>query len=188
MGTCNFHKTNASKYYVVLMPYQDTEEDEQGHERIRTIQPDDHDLEFLRDCLRERTEECAAKNKYTWYKDDFGEMITYSTFMGIDVEVGVKVTLNYGYYEGAVLDYNINLRVDGTDVDDLECATDYWLYLLEDDQKGLSIANRGRFERKLQNALDHMTTELETVFAAIAEHKLQCIGVASNGEAFYQEI
>lgn len=183
MGTCNFHKTNASKYFVVLMPYEDEDE---GVTTIR--QPEEMDVEFLQDCLRERLKELADKSDFDFYKSEFGEIYQTITFMGIDTQIELEVKLNHGYYEGAVLDYNIVLRVDGTDVDDLECATDYWLNLLEDDQKGLSIANRGRFERKLQNALDNMTTELETVFASIAEHTLKCVGVFSNGEAVYQEV
>ncbi len=91
MGTCNFHKDDANKYYVIEgSDYEDFDWNDEAENIIETIK--EHKYDYF--CYREK-----------WYGDD--KYLGETNYNKGDISIILK--LNYGYYTGANLDYIIDV-------------------------------------------------------------------------------
>jgi hypothetical protein len=188
MGTANFYVKNASKYFVVLENYEDN---------MVQCQPDEWDVDNLKSDLHERFE----KLPFGFQKDDrsdhdrnfggtyLGAMRIDKMFGDIDVDVVINIILRSGYYEAAVLDWEIKLYVDGDEVDDDYLWSDRIIeYSTSDMSKGLQTIQFGHIRKWYPKAMDKLIYETEKVFENVCSTKLICVGRASNGEAFYKKV
>lgn len=117
-----------------------------------------------------------------------------------DVELGVKLTaiLQSAYYEGATLDYMVQIEANGEtfdystgsyydqDLDSvLESAFDSYY---SDMNAGLCKMLRPKAQTWIENQIEELSAKLEDIYENWSEHKLGCTGVFSNGEAIYHPV
>jgi len=118
-----------------------------------------------------------------------------------DVEVEVKVTavLCGAYYEGATLDYLVQIvsqqgddfdistgsRYD-EDVDDVmtQLFDEYNTYM----NAGLRKIQSQNAEKWVENIIEELSEKMDNLIQGYSEHKLSCKGVMSNGEAIYESV
>lgn len=109
------------------------------------------------------------------------------------VEVRLLAVIQSAYYDGATLDYyiQVNNSYEWCDVG-LGRYDDNIKDVLKDAFESSDTMNEGmqtiqaRFaERWVDDAINELSKKLEDLFQQYSEHKLQCDGVFSNGEAIY---
>ena len=66
--------------------------------------------------------------------------------------------------------------------------TKYSSHDYSDMNKGLRIIQSKNAEKFCEIAISKLSEQLEKIFETYSQHKLQCDGVFSNGEAIYSEI
>lgn len=115
MGTANFYNKNASKYFI-----------------IETDDEENDDLDFVIDDIKNSFEELANNSKRDVYfgKIDFDNnrnfsgqaLCSYSdsfTFCNSNLEVNIIPIIRSGYYTGANLDYDIDFKIDGDELEEI---------------------------------------------------------------------
>jgi len=193
MGTSNFHNVNAKCIYPVLMDYEVAKEDEDGNELDEKvfIHSDEFDLEWLIDNLNEKFN-ALNLNFQEGSGSDINQLSSYSskvignitkekTIGGLSVSVCLTSVLRYAYYEGANLDYNIDLEIEGEDLVDLEDQYDFY-----SEYKGINKKHAQIAQNWLETTQNELIDLFENIYAEVSGVKLKCIATASNGEAFYQ--
>ena len=118
-----------------------------------------------------------------WSAEDFEE-ISWSkdfSFWGIDLPVEMRISLNYGYYSGSNLDWEI--LMDGNRYSDYDSVDDF----LEDYRMQVNAGGKvwGRFCKKFNEWMDKRIEECEERCRKICDEVYYCAGVFSNGEAIY---
>lgn len=173
MGTSNFYKKNASKYFAVLMDY----ENEDG----KTVTTDEWDVDMLKECLMVKVKDVFGSS----HDSDGLPLIGKSKNFGdVCAEVWLTVKLNPGYYEGATLDYDIQIMIDGyeyEDIDDVDISHSYM-------NAGLQAIMLPKIRRWMLTSLDDMREKLEGVFDQCSDHVLVRTATFSNGEAIYEKV
>lgn len=112
-------------------------------------------------------------------------------FGGDVINVNIRLKLNEGYYEGANFDYDI--LIDGFSFSDFDYfRDDYKNEIFEDLEyyfnKGIAVLHTDLIVKKIEALAKDMTDEAEKLFETWCEEKLRCVGVASNGEGFYERM
>lgn len=112
-----------------------------------------------------------------------------------DYTLTAKIVRRSGYYSGALLDWDIetaagSLGADfGGDLDELagaivdELLADFRYY--DGWNEGLCAIHRPRLLGAISGGLERARKESDALCAWSSDYKLRCLGVASNGEAFY---
>ena len=194
MGTCNFSKVNASRYYVI-------EDNGRDWEEIK------EDLQFS---ARERQDgkrfravdevEAGAR----WHRDEGRVILEFKwgdVFLSRNYCFNLfgKIIVRPGYYEGATLDWDFeavgwNERFCMNDYDDLEAiASDIfedWDYceLGSDWNAGIKKMQAKNIRKKIDEALEGVVNYLEEICAyLVGDNIYQRVCVFSNGEAVYQK-
>lgn len=185
MGTANFYVKNASKYFVVL----ENSQEEDGE----VYPPEQWEIEDFKNDIHERFEQLpfGFQKDDKWVDDStyLGTMSIDRNFGDISVEVQIDIILRSGYYEAAVLDWEVKFYVDGDEVDQDYIWSDRIIeYSTSDMSKGLQAIQFGHIRNWYPKAMDKLIEETEKVFETVCSTKLICIGRASNGEAFYKTV
>ena len=121
-----------------------------------------------------------------WSAEDFEE-ISWSKefrFWGIELPVDMEIHLNYGYYEGANLDWEI--LMDGQKFSNWDCVGDF----LEDWREYLNVGDKvwERFCKKFEKWIEDRIEECEKKCRKMCDEVYGCVGVFSNGEAIYERV
>ena len=107
-------------------------------------------------------------------------------FGDVYCEVKVICFMTSGYYEGATLDWKVEY-CDGSDwfdsADDIAFETGCNTEM----NAGLAKIQTANAQTWAENKVNEMVERIEAIYAQHSEHQLKCIGVASNGEAFYEK-
>lgn len=182
MGTGNFLKKNASKYYAVMMAW----EDDDGE----VVHPDDMDYEWMEEGLVEGLElkgksSSGYEGNRNYPEKVVGWLSKSRMFMGLDVEVMIEIVVRSGYYEGCNLDWNLYYTVEGDETDDYEDV----LISLEGycDNLGLAKANGSRLIKWIRKVEDELIEKVEGFFDSYTT-PLDLVARFSNGETIYKEI
>jgi len=172
MSTSNFNnRPNASAIYAFI-PNED-EDREMAYEFFE---------EDLRSLLDERDFE----------HHDLPEVGSKELTMAVaNVEIIVRMLIKAepGYYEGMQLDYEFFYEVGQeqdempTDDEIIEDLTCYYDIPKEDAKKQV-----GNIKRAIEKMKAELTREGEEILTSATNHKLSCIGTASNGESFYKKL
>lgn len=180
MGTANFYTKNASKYFVVLMGWEDEETGDY-------VYPDEFALSDLKDNLRWELSKLGYQTDEGGDSD--GTYIASKTVHKIygDTEVGftLRAVLRSGYYEGAVLDYEL-LDYEGYESDDV---SDY-LYNFEYQSnmpQGMQTIQRKYAESWSQRELQEQINKLEELFENWSS-PYKKVAQFSNGETIYERL
>lgn len=177
MGTSNFSVSiNASKYYNVLMGYEDDETGEY-------LQPEEHEIDMLIEEIHEEIKELGG-NSYRKSDNNgdtsLGSISASKNYGGVDVEVELEITLEAGYYEGANLDFEVKVfnGYENTKVD-IEPTRVYHPLTIADVLQDVfedSDMNAGMQKIQLRNAekwvksqIVILSNQVETLFGKFAE-------------------
>jgi len=117
-----------------------------------------------------------------------------------DVELGVKLTaiLQSAYYEGATLDYMVQIEANGETFDystgsyydtDLDSVLEsVFEPEYSEMNAGLCKIMQSKAEIWLESQIEELSAKLEGLYEDWSQHKLGCTGVFSNGEAIYHPV
>mgnify|MGYP001547179069 CR=1 FL=1 len=188
MGTSNFYKENASSYFAVCM---------------------DEDWEFELDCLNscfeERGYELIGDGHYDYDK----QVLAFKDYnVGLkenddDFTVKVKVLLRAGYYEGANLDWEIEVESNWLDYEDFRDYFDYanserlevvleefaevnrrdvWM------SEPYTMDQQHQIYNNINSTIERAIEEVEKDFKDLSSHELKASARFSNGETWYSEV
>ena len=216
MGTCNFSKVNARRYYVVDdRIYYNQDEECWQDEPIEGAEVSYIDSSEIIDNLQQaalwrpdgKRFTCVEERETGWkhHRDEGTVILEYDGGRlllpdGYFLDVVGKIILRPGYYEAATLDWDFNLscgcdfHVEMNDCEDLEdvyeAILDDWLNYYENDwNAGIKKMQAGNFRKKLEGALDGVVDKLEEICAGLVGPNIyQCDGHFSNGEAIYSKV
>lgn len=197
MGTCNWYIDNTDKYYVV-------EEDEWSIGGYGSMEDFRFGLyEFLKDNLKGENIEVdietgndGSRSHTAHYLATVTKTIQYKNF---DFGIVFVVKLNSGYYEHGVLDYSIQLRLNGEVVADPE-DDKWWDYEIsqfdvvetmfneseEEMSYGLCVMVTGKVLPKVERLTKELSIEIDKSFAKFTgSDGLGVVARFSNGETWY---
>lgn len=216
MGTCNFTKVNARRYYVVddRMYYNESEECWQD-EPIEGAEVAFQDWDEIRDNLQWRATKrkedggrftAVEEREHDWtrHRDAGTVILEYrgaDVFLSPDCCVNLygKIILRPGYYQAATLDWDLEAVGTGdhwylNDYDSLEdLAEDIfqdWEYYEETWNAGLKVMQWDNIRKKITAALEALGQYLDDVCAYLCgeDNVYACTAVFSNGEAVYTKV
>lgn len=170
----------------------------------QTIAPDTWECQDLIDNIGNEIEAIGGKMENESFRDqNYARQslgVLESTKSYGDVELVVKLTaiLQSAYYEGATLDYIIQIEANGEtfdhstgsyydeDLDNIiESAFDPYY---SDMNPGLCKIMQPKALTWVEGQIEELSNQLEALYEAHSEHKLGCTGVFSNGEAVYHAV
>lgn len=131
-------------------------------------------------------------NDRNYERSSLGKLSESKCFGDIDVTVNIIGILQSAYYEGATLDYLVELKVNGNNYDIStgshydENVDDVLESEYSEMSKGLQVIQRRNAEKWVDNTIVKLSEQLEAIFENFTEHKLKCTAVFSNGEAVYE--
>lgn len=206
MGTSNFKRPNASKYFVVLQDYEEKQQvcKDCGNvsyedaticescqssnlvEHLVDVQPDEHDVIYLKDSIKEALSE-LKKSKYfeADIANTFAKLQRIKYFGDVEIEISFGIELHSGYYTAAILDYTCVLFMDGYEFD-IEYIK-YELNYRSEMGNGLKAIQSKNIAKWVENNKAEMIEEIETIFANHSEQYTRT-ATFSNGESIYQKI
>lgn len=205
MGTSNFHYKNASRVYAVLMSYEDEILDENGEPtgETETRYPEEYEVDELKDFIKNEIEDLENGRYYNWVKDSnelrsfpssyLGSLRTYKPYGDIDIEVYIHAFLRSGYYEGACLDWALQVDINGDgeyiDEDDIQyAANDIREYSSTNMSNGLRTIMAYKAEKWIRSEADRLSGIMENIFSRNSDVELAKVATFSNGETIYRKI
>ena len=185
---------------------------ENMEEKVEIYIPDEDDLQsvldYLNECFgsvdRDSTNELQYVQRKSWDRTKvggdkvWGELYTEKRFGETNYNISLNITLQYGYYEAAILDYSFDWEgcgypynnksyVDENEV--LEVIDDYTDNISEHyANTGMGYLQQENFERWVNGAVEQLVEAAEAVFEKVAPTKAVILGTGSNGVAFYQKV
>ena len=205
MGTSNFHYKNASRVYAVLMDYEDEILDENGEPtgETETRYCEDFQADELKDFIKNEIEDLENGFHYNWVKDSnelrsypssyLGSLRTYKPYGDIGIEVYIHAFLRSGYYEGACLDWTLQVDINGNEyIGDEDIP-----YAIEDIRehntstymsKSLRAIIANRAEKWIRSEADKLSGIMENIFSRNSDVELAKVATFSNGETIYKKI
>lgn len=205
MGTSNFHYKNASRVYAVLMNYEDEILDENGEPtgETETRYPERYEVDDLKDFIKNEIEDLENGRYYNWVKDSnelrsfpssyLGSLRTYKPYGDIGVEVYIHAFLRSGYYEGACLDWTLQVDINGYGeyigdedipyaVEEIKENTSSYM------SKGLRTIIANKVEKWIRSEADRLSGIMENIFSRNSDVEMRKVATFSNGETIYEKI
>lgn len=180
MGTRNFAIENASNYFVV----EDFEEE---------IDFDmwKEDIQFYLNDHGYESEDFIPQNDNRNFPSRVIASKTISKKIAENpIEVTIYAIVRSGYYAGACLDWSYQIETSSDRYLD-EFPHKDWIvgeYLdIYEFSKGFGIIQSKNVLNFIDKALEDFKKDIETHFKNLTT-QYNCIGVASNGEAFYEKV
>jgi hypothetical protein len=134
----------------------------------------------------------SRNNRRSYNSTFLGKLEESKAWGDAEFHVVLKPCITSAYYEGATLDFKIEITTysDTFDYNDEDIDTilddgfdEYYIEL----NRGLVTRFRPYAKAWIEKTVERLSEELETVFKSYAEHQLQRQGVMSNGVAVYTE-
>ena len=184
MSTANFHNENARNIFAVEIENEFDLEDAIDNVRygLKNIFKDSY-----MDCNSYDTDALRCHGGQIIAEID-GEIKTYKK-LNIDVYPVLQIVVRSGYYGGANFDYKMLYNIEDEVVEDIDRVYDALVDNAEHyEHMSIDEANRNaKFAEKfLESAMSKLRDKVEKVLAENST-PLNCIGTASNGEAFYEK-
>lgn len=181
MGTGNFMKRNASSYFVVLERENDQDVDQLTEDIAWSImhrEPKMIDLDRVPDKAYNRS--YPASPICTVYAS--------GSFYGVEVGIELDVILRLGYYEAAVLDYEIRFFANTFNEEDISLAGECFFDACNNHgNAGMSLIQSRNAQRWADKESKRLIGLVEEVFKMHSAEYMS-LGHASNGEAFYRKV
>ena len=196
MGATNFHYVNTSRCFAICESYEMPVLDDDGNEteETETYYPDSDDFDCEIDNVKSMlkgagesfcsVEVCSNEELRSYPSNFIGTLYRKETFGDVKVQVKTRCYARSGYYEGACLDYEMGISIDGDEVDEVDGSF----------QDAYSNMNKGMLKIQAKNAekwANKAFTELamivEDVFAKCSTQYTK-VATFSNGETIYQKV
>ena len=205
MGTSNFHYKNASRVYAVLMSYEDDVLDDNGEPtgEKETVYPDNEMSEEVMSFIRNEIEDLENGQYFNWV-ERIGELRSYpSSYLGsirscksygdIDIDVYIHAFIRSGYYEGACLDWTLQVDINGNGeyIDDKDiqyAANDIREHASSYMSKGLRTIIAYKAEKWIRSEADRLSGIMENIFSRNSDVEMRKVATFSNGETIYEKI
>lgn len=212
MSTCNFHKKNASRFYVI----SDTMEAENEEGVKETVYKSEIDFEDDTDNILYRAKKDGFEKPDNKYRDnDFDRMdglkvadkSGFKSFCKskerydfVDFHFKTAIFLNSGYYSDCNLDFDIQVSCCGSwnayNLADYDTVGEMIEDIVEDWAENAEIGwNKGFISIKKKKVEDFLRKEIEDLIDTCEEickdcsnETYVCRGVMSNGEAIYSKV
>lgn len=193
MGTCNFSKVNASRYYVVEDNGRDWDEIKEDLQESAKSREDGNRFRAVDE----------METAWRFHRDEGRVILEYrgaDVFLAPDYCLNLhgKIILRPGYYAGATLDWDFEAvgQGDSFKMNDYDALDDLageimedWDYYVEDWNAGIKAMQRKNVRRKLDEALAGLVNDLEGICADLVGENIYIRGaVFSNGEAIYCKV
>jgi hypothetical protein len=187
------------------MNYEDDVLDENGEPtgEKETAYPDDIVVDETESFIRSEIEDLENGYFFNWVKDS-GELRSYpSSYLGslrscksygdIEVDVYIHALIRSGYYEGACLDWTLQVDINGygeyIDDGDIPYAVDDIIeHASTDMNKGLLTIMARKAEKWIRAEADRLSGIMENIFSRNSEMELKKVAQFSNGETIYKRI
>jgi hypothetical protein len=197
MGASNFSRCNASKIFTMFFPREEAVLDEDGNETGETeyVHPEDYQVEDELDSLRYNLEELPFSS-YGSDRKNRGETFVASlssskSYGDIEATVEVYCSLEHGYHEGAMLDWDVYLDFGNANFDDDQIDLDN-IRSEYSDSSDLSVGLQVILSKKalawINKTRLEMIEEVEKIFEMHSDLKLAVVASFSNGETWYEKI
>lgn len=191
MATNNFYYRNASKVFAIGLDY----ENEDGE----NVSCDEFEYDMEIENVQYHMDENKGKFHYSEYERKsqldnrnfcarYIASLTANKKIGdIDIEIEINAFSRAGYYEGACLDWELNINVDGNDSDDIDDVT----YFVENTSS--RNMNEGMLKIQAKNAqkwANKVKDELVALVEKSFENSSTCfvrVATFSNGETIYKK-
>ena len=193
MGASNFHKVNASKYFVVC----ESEIDEETGE-VSEFQDHEWEMEYLKKYFKDKHP--RGIGYYSQSFKDENELRSYpsqsicslhdcKTFGDVDIQIEIGVVVRSGYYEAANLDYNIRYVGLGSWYDSIPFLSDiqHELSYHSNMNAGLCAIQSNNIENWLDKRSKELIEAVEKMFEEIS-NPMQVAYQFSNGETGYTAV
>lgn len=196
MGASNFHYVNASRVFSICESYEIPVLDDDGKETDETeyFYPDSDDFECkvdnIKSLLKESGEsfwgvETRSREELRSYPTTFiGTIYRRKTFGDIEAEVEIHCFARSGYYEGACLDYEVQINIDGYEVDDV---AEHFKTANSSMNEGMLTIQAANAEKWASKAETELADVAEEVFAKCSTQYTK-VATFSNGETLYQKV
>jgi hypothetical protein len=196
MGASNFHYVNASRCFSICESYEMPVLDDDGNEtdETETFYPDSDDfdceIDNIKSILKEAGEsfwgvETRSREELRSYPTTFiGTIYRQKSFGDIEVGIEVHCFARSGYYQGACLDYEVQLKIDGYEVDDVE---EHFKTANSSMNEGMLTIQAKNAEKWASKAEAELANVAEAVFAKCSTQYTK-VATFSNGETIYQKV
>lgn len=197
MATANFPLVRTSKYYAFGMNKYITQEGidafNYSQEMLGEYDEDGTlcNYEFYRDNAKEELDRLGYFE--TDERDVFMRLSHYFDFCGIEFRIKIDVKLEYGYYEGAVWDFDALIDTGcWTGAFDLPLESPLSAKEMFDNDFhnnfGLLKMQEKNINKKIEAEYEKLVAELEQVFVNNCDEHLRLVGSFSNGETLYESV
>lgn len=202
MGTSNFYYRNASKVFAIGLDYEKNVIDEDGNETNETenVSCESYEYEEQIENVQYNLQENKGKFSYSEYETKsqsdnrnfsasfIASLSTNKSFGDVNVEVEINCFSRSGYYEGACLDWELNINVDGTTEDDVDCIQSCFVdrYTYSDMNAGL-LKIQGKNAQKWANKIKNEIVEVVEKSFELSSTCFVRLATFSNGETIYQK-
>lgn len=175
-------------------------------EKTKTVQPDDFEYDDLKSNLGYSLKEIGGDaldeawgNDRNYHRQAVGSLSSSKWYGDLEARIKITVIVQGAYYEGATLDYLIEVDNGETfeEIDDNDTVEDivddlFQVEYVDDNYsnmgKGMRIIQSKNATKWINKEIQQLSKQIEVILEQFSSHKLQCDGVFSNGEAVYSEI
>ena len=192
MATRNFYVKNANDVYAFAMEAEDCFDYDDSLDRIKEAGVSKYGFE-------ETSGDDGDRNFCGFYilNKDFGCRDFYNS--DLSVAINITILARNGYYEGANLDFELEVMNDDyypyklgdyKSEDDLidDMADEFVDYCDEVYNYGLRKCFKKRYEAFLKDFIDEAIEYANNVLKNLCEEEYSIVGVFSNGETLYQKV
>lgn len=185
MSTGNFYYKNASHVFAICMNNDEGEgmEEWEVQDQLDYIQSE---MESIKGFTFYPENGWRNDGLRSYPSRNIGEWRKEKEYGGVSCEVIIEAFATSGYYEGACLDYEIRILLEGNECEEID--PEDFSYYSRDINKGMAKIIAAKAEKWIENTKDEMINKLEELFTRVSDYNLRCLGHASNGEAFYEKI
>jgi hypothetical protein len=184
MSASNFHNSNCSKVFVI-----DFGEDEFMWQELQRYLGNwmkelnsSFELDYDITSVDELRSYPSSSIGYIEVEDQFIGDFNDDGPTCIDIDVKVNTFMRAGYYEAACLDWEVEVCLNSIEYENYADLDKYDALDLE-----VPFDKISDLESIVTKLVDKTTDRIEALFTQISE-PYNCIGTASNGEAFYQKV
>lgn len=140
-------------------------------------------MDGIADYCKEKYEKYYINNSNDW--EGFLSIGENKDFGDVEIEVYVSARIRSGYYEAATLDWDLEVIVDGNNVN-IEDLRESFLYYT-DMNKGLAVIQSKNAESWAENIKDELIEIIESIFKQFSDEYSLAYRF-SNGETGYSKI
>lgn len=193
MSTSNFYYKNASKVFAIGLDYENEEGENVScdeYEYIEQIENVQYNMELNKgEFYYNETDRNSQTNNRNFEASFIGSLSVSKNFGDVNVDVQINAFSRAGYYEGACLDWELELNVDSYSDDDIEGVS----YAFEHGYLCSDNMNAGMLKIQAKNAQKWAKKAMNEIVELIEksfEKSSTCfvrVATFSNGETIYKK-